>query len=176
MSDLSQLAQPFPGAYIQENPSGGGSYVKHHIVTQRLLMDLGPFSWELKEILRGSVPAIEPNPRADSARGKAGRPALDNAVVGVVGALTAKIDGREVRIEEVGDCEAPHNWPHDGARLKDASSDALKRCAMRLGLGLHLWSAKPGEYFLANVLAKRERTPDQVLKEARDAAALGNDD
>jgi hypothetical protein len=50
------------------------------------------------------------------------------------------VDGIPVRVEEVGDCEQPHNWPHDGARLKDAMSDSLKRCAMRLGVTLHLWS------------------------------------
>jgi hypothetical protein len=60
--------------------------------------------------------------------------------------LTCTIDGRQVRVEEVGDVGDVHNWPHDGARLKDAASDALKRCAMRLGLGLHLWAQE--HYFL----------------------------
>jgi hypothetical protein len=34
--------------------------------------------------------------------------------------------------------------------LKDAASDAFKRCAMRVGVGLHLWT-KEGEYFLYNL-------------------------
>jgi hypothetical protein len=41
----------------------------------------------------------------------------------------------------------------DGERLKHAASDALKRCAMRLGLGLHIWAQ--GSYFLDKALEKR---------------------
>ena len=56
------------------------------------------------------------------------------------------IDGRTVVIQEAGDCERPDNWKTNGARLKDAVSDGVKRCAMRPGLGLHLWSQD--DYFL----------------------------
>jgi len=82
--------------------------------------------------------------------------------VGAVCRVRAVVDGRTVAVEEIGDCEQPHNWPHDGARLKDAMSDALKRCGMRLGVGLHLWSQD--EFTLYGQLQKRAEdaeTPSQ---------------
>lgn len=147
MSDaLRDLSRPFPSKYVHKNPSGGGSYVGHEVVTQRLLQVCGPFSFEVAQVIRGHVPEILADPSSNSKRGKEGRPALTEAVVGIVGRLTVEVDGRTVRIEEAGDCEDPHNWPHDGARMKDACSDSIKRCAMRLGLGIHLWAQN--EFFL----------------------------
>ncbi len=68
--------------------------------------------------------------------------------------LTLQVDGRTVRLEEAGDVEDPHNWRHDGQRLKQAASDAIKRCAMRAGLGLHLWAGE--RYVLDQRLSKGE--------------------
>lgn len=150
---LERFAKPFPDRFVRKNPSGGGEYVTHSVVNEKLLAVLGPFDYELVEVIRGDVPGSEPNPNAQSARGRAGTPALTGAVVGVVCRLSCSIDGRPTRVEEVGDCEQPHNWPHDGARLKDAMSDALKRCAMRLGCGLHLWSQ--AEFTLSKQLESR---------------------
>lgn len=53
MSQLVDLLKPFPRQYIHENPSGGGSYVKHHVVEQRLLQVIGPYNFRLVEIIRG---------------------------------------------------------------------------------------------------------------------------
>jgi hypothetical protein len=139
-SQLERLAKPFPARLIHDNPSGGGSYVKHSVVTEKLLAVVGPFSFELVKEIRGAVAGTEPNPSGKSDRARRGSPPLADAIVGAVCRLSVEIDGRSVWIEEVGDCESPLNWPHDGARLKDAMSDALKRCAMRLGVTLHLWS------------------------------------
>ena len=151
---LARLVKPFPAAYIHTNPSGGGSYVGHEVITQKLLAIAGPFSTSLVEVLRGDVAAIPPNPSGKSTRAKEGAPALSNVVVGVLLALTIEIDERTVTVTEVGDCEQPHNWPHDGARMKDAMSDAIKRCAMRLGVGIHLWAQQ--EFFLDRALAPTE--------------------
>ena len=84
-------------------------------------------------------------------------------VTGVVLALTVEIDGNLVTIEEVGDVEQPFNWKTDGARMKDAVSDAVKRCSMALGVGLHLWSQFDGEseYFLDKQLEKYVVTPNE---------------
>ena len=146
MTQLRDLAEPFPAKYVRTNPSGGGSYVTHSVVVQRLLMVVGPYDFTISEVIRGDVPAIPADPGGKSKRAKEGRPALSGAAVGVVGRLSCVVDGERVTVEDVGDCEDPHNWPHDGARLKDATSDAIKRCAARLGLGLHLWAQD--DYFL----------------------------
>jgi hypothetical protein len=146
VSQLLDLVRPFPAKYVHTNPSGGGSYVKHAVMQQRLMQVLGPFTYEHVEVVRGDVDAIAPNNSGKSDRARRGAPALSNVIVGVIARLRVKVDGLEVIVEEAGDCEDPHNWPHDGARLKDATSDAFKRCSLRLGLGLHLWSGD--DFFL----------------------------
>lgn len=155
MRDLTKLLHPFPATVVHSNPSGGGSYVKHSTVQQRLMDVLGLVDFELVEVIRGHVDAKPPNPNGKSQKAKNGSPALTGAVVGVVCRMRATIDGQAVVVEEAGDCEEPHNWPHDGARMKDAMSDAYKRCAMRLGVGLHLWSQD--DFYLAEKLLKQDR-------------------
>ncbi len=152
-ADLAELARPFPTDFVERKD--GQDYVAHHVVNQRLLSIVGPFDFELVEVIRGDVAAVPPDPAARSRRGKSGTPALHNVVVGGIWRLTATVDGRQVRVEEVGDVGDVHNWAHDGARLKDAASDALKRCAMRLGLGLHLWAQE--HYFLDQQLRAQQR-------------------
>jgi hypothetical protein len=156
MSQLRDLARRFPSSVVHTNPSGGGVYVSHHLYVQRLLMHLGGYSFERVDILRGRVAGKPPNPNGSSARAKEGTPDLEDAVVGVVCRLTVEVDGRTLVIEDVGDCESPHNWPHDGARLKDAMSDALKRCCARIGLGTHLYSKSEDDYVLYRVLTDQE--------------------
>jgi hypothetical protein len=126
-SQLARLAKRFPQGYIKANPNSraGGEYVTHSVVTEKLLAVVGPFSYEVSQVFRGTVK---------------NKKELGEVVVGCTARLTCEVDGRTVTVEEIGDCEMPANWPHDGARLKDASSDAIKRCAMRLGVGLHMWS------------------------------------
>jgi hypothetical protein len=152
-SQLAKLAERFPERYVEHK--AGNDYIAHHIINQRLLSIVGPFDFELQEVFRGDVPAMPPNPRGNSQRAKAGSPALQNAAVGASYRLQCVIDGRQVTVTEVGDVGDPHNWPHDGARLKDAASDALKRCAMRLGLGLHVWAQQ--HYFLDTLLAAQQK-------------------
>jgi hypothetical protein len=156
VSQLRDLARRFPSSVIHTNPSGGGVYVPHHLYVQRLLMHLGGYRFERVDIIRGHVAGKKPDPNGSSARAKAGTPDLEGAVVGVVCRLTVEVDGRTLVIEDVGDCESPHNWPHDGARLKDAMSDALKRCCARIGLGTHLYSKSDDDYVLYRVLTDQE--------------------
>ena len=55
----------------------------------------------------------------------------DGVVQGCILRVTYEIDGERVVIEEAGDVERP--GANNGA-------NAMKRCAMRVGVGLHLWS------------------------------------
>lgn len=130
MKQLYELARPFPPELIEQKPGKfAASYVSHAVVNARLLEICGPFQW--------SVPRIIQNP--------------DGTVVGCMGRLEVVVDDRPVIIEEVGDVERPSG--NAASDLKAASSDAFKRAAMRLGLGLHLWAGE--RYFLDRALAKK---------------------
>lgn len=167
MSDLLKLAKPFPDRFVKKPPKGKyGSYVKHSTIAEALLATVGAYDLAVRHIIRGDVAGFE---RRNKETGEVKVfPDLSEVIVGVVAALTLHIDGREVTVEEAGDCDDPHNWTHDGQRLKDAVSDAVKRCAMRFGLGLHLWSQS--DYFLYESLTKKEAKDNEVPKEVPGAA------
>jgi hypothetical protein len=134
--DLYQLARPFPEAFIVKKPGGKfqADYVAHGVITSRLLEVLGPFDWSIAKVITNA----------------------DGIAVGCIGRLEVTVDGRPVVIEEVGDCEQIS--PNSASNLKMASSDSLKRAAMRLGLGLHLWVGEA--YYLDRALEKRLSPPE----------------
>jgi len=135
--DLYQLARPFPDSMVVKKPGGKfqADYVAHGVITSRLLEVLGPFDWSIAKVIT--------NP--------------EGVAVGCIGRLEVVVDGRPVVIEEVGDCEQVS--ANSASNLKMASSDALKRAAMRLGLGLHLWVGEE-HYYLHRALEKRLRASD----------------
>ncbi len=143
-TQLEKLAERIPDRYVGDN-GRGMSAMDHSVATQYLLMILGPYSFEVVREL------YSPTKRGGEA-----------VLKGVVGRLTAVVDGREVRIEEYGGVENAGNDDGDGERGKKAASDALKRCAMRMGLGLHLWAdtRKANHYFLNEALKKRRESGD----------------
>lgn len=120
-----EMSQPFPKKYIHDD-GRGNEYVPHHIVTQRLIQIFGkpPKIEILREMYDG------------------------DKLTGVFMRLT--VPGFDP-VEEAGEADNPQSKTN-GARAKDACSDAIKRCAMRLGLGLHLWAQK--DYFLHDVLVR----------------------
>jgi hypothetical protein len=135
MSQLSKLATPFPDKFVETKPGKfAAAYVPHGIVTQFLLGILGTYDFAIDTLVRDA----------------------DGTLTGCLCTLTVEIDGRTTSIQEVGECENPTNWKTDGARLKACASDGIKRCAMRVGLGLHLWHKHDGHYVLADILEKRE--------------------
>ena len=146
MRQLHELSKVFPEKFIHKNPTGFGDYINHSVIRQRLLSVLGAYSQEVKHIIREKITDKQGVER--------------EVITGVVLALTVEIDGNLVTIEEVGDVEQPFNWITDGARMKDAVSDAVKRCAMAFGVGLHLWGQFEGssEYFLDIQLEKYDET------------------
>lgn len=160
MTQLHRLAQRFPPDLVKKPPKGKyGSYIPHAVINERLLEILGPFNLDLIEVVRGHAPHI-----VDGQSGEVKYDAREGAIVGVVARLTVEVDGRTVSISEVGteDNPAMHN---DAENLKNAMSDALKRCAMRLGVGLHLWSQN--DYRLDKVLDEDARDePQEAPQEA----------
>ena len=132
-SNLYQLARKFPESMIEKKPGKfEAAYLSHGVITSRLLEVLGPFDWSIAKVITNA----------------------DGIAVGCIGRLEVEVDGRAVVVEEVGDIE--HVGPNSASNLKNASSDALKRAAMRLGLGLHLWVGDQ-HYYLDKSLEKRLR-------------------
>lgn len=122
---LIELAKPYPSKFVKDD-GRGNSYVPHHIVTQRLIQ------------IFGAPPRIEVL-REIYDEGK---------LTGVIMRMT--VPGFDP-VEEAGEADNPQSKTN-GARAKDACSDAVKRCAMRLGNGLGLWSQN--DYFLYDVLSR----------------------
>jgi len=149
MSQLAELARPFPASLIKPAPQGKyGDYVPHHTINQRLLEVLGPVDYQVVDVIRGYAPAY-----TKRATGEVIRPERHDAILGCIGRMTAIIDGKQVQVDEVGTEDNPgmHN---DAENLKNAASDAYKRCAMRFGVGLHLWAQDT--YYLDKSLNKKE--------------------
>lgn len=141
MSQHHEISVPFPASVIEKKPgSFDADYIPHGMITQRLLATLGPFDQRVVRELYDDLPTSEyvedPNTgQSDFIEGM-----RSNILTGVVLELTVFIDEVRVVVQEAGDVENPLKMKTNGARLKVATSDALKRCAMRLGCGLHLWS------------------------------------
>jgi hypothetical protein len=127
---LYELARPFPEKLVKQKPGKfAASYVEHSVIVQRLLEVVGPYSFTVDKLIM--------NP--------------DGQVSGCFATLECMIDGDFVTITEIGDVE--HPGTNNGSAAKNAASDALKRCAMRLGVGLSLWSQE--NYYLDKALEKR---------------------
>jgi len=118
-----KLTANFPKSVVKKAPQGKyGDYVPHHIYTKRLV-----------DVVGGKY-----NFTYDIIRDK------DNAVVGAK--CTLEIDDLG-KVQEVGDVDR-----HALARnlteseiLKLAVSDGIKRCCMRFGIGLELWTGDTTE-------------------------------
>ena len=116
---IKKLTKNFPKDVVKQAPKGKfGSYVPHHLYTQRLVDVVGgQYNFLIKEIIRDK----------------------DNAVVGAICRL--EIEGLGV-VEEVGDVDthAISRKITESEVLKLAVSDGIKRCCMRFGIGLELWT------------------------------------
>ena len=139
-----KLTANFPKSVVKKAPQGKfGDYVPHHIYTKRLV-----------DVVGGKY-----NFTYDIIRDK------DNAVVGAK--CTLEIDDLGT-VQEVGDVDR-----HALARnlteseiLKLAVSDGIKRCCMRFGIGLELWTGDTTEE--EHYAGSKEETPKkkQVTQES----------
>ena len=118
-----KLTANFPKSVVKKAPQGKyGDYVPHHIYTKRLV-----------DVVGGKY-----NFTYDIIRDK------DNAVVGAK--CTLQIDDLGT-VQEVGDVDrhALGRNLTESEILKLAVSDGIKRCCMRFGIGLELWTGDTTE-------------------------------
>jgi len=140
VKNLKELAKPFAGLVKGAAPGKFGDYVEHSAVTQRLLLHCGAYD---QTVIREIYDEHKE---------------YGKTLTGVVLELKLKIDGEFICIQESGSVDKPYKVTNrktgermnNGERLKLAISDAHKRCAMRVGLGLHLWAQD--DYFLYDQL------------------------
>ena len=87
-----------------------------------------------------------------------------------IGEMQKQMDGEgddneedgDNNFEQKGDGNEPRK--NDGSNAKHAESDAFKRCAMKLGLGLHLWAGE--EYYLDKQLDRKGLKRESKLQSA----------
>lgn len=149
--DLASLTARIDPQFIKDPPQGKhGKYVGHDDITQMALAKVGPFDFEVVEVVRGFIP----EKTTQSGKTYAERP---HGIVAALCRLTVTIDGRVTTIQETGEANSP-DIRSDGENLKTAGSDGLKRCFMRVGLGLELWieqGQNPSVYHLPGIMAGR---------------------
>ncbi len=129
---LIKLSKPIPETFVKVKPTGRGDrYVSHGDITQFLLLHLGPFDMRIVELIRSPEGIVE----------------------GCILECTFTVDGKQVTIQEIGEVERPSK--HSGQNSKASVSDGIKRIAMRLSLGLSLWTSDE-YYVLHQQLIKKE--------------------
>ena len=124
-----ELTKPFAKSVIKKSPKGFGDFVPHHIYTRRLV-DSGLLkSFDTVEVIRGA----------------------EGHVISARCTLVVDSPEGEKTVTSCGDVEPSainmfkNGKKSEGELIKDAESDALKRCCMRLGIGLHMWEQDMSE-------------------------------
>ena len=113
------LAAPFTGTDLKQRPGRGGmtfTYADARAVAQRLDDVLGITGWNFESVV------VDPTAKA------------------IKGTLTIRVDG-------VASTKEDYGYPNGGQSdepLKEASSDALRRCAALLGVGRSLYASGTG--------------------------------
>lgn len=131
MKQKYALAKVFPKDFVKQIKKAHGEedYLPFGTIAQRLLEVCGNYDWTIKEVI------YEPN----------------GQVSGCIGELQVLIDNNIVAVQGSGSANTINTKDNNGDLLKKAESDAFKRCARNLGLGLHLWTGD-NPYWLEKVL------------------------
>ena len=135
-SDQIKLSKAWNKAVVKKLPvsykKDGIDYVDHTQVTQRLIalipdvqLKAGSFIYDDYEDLEGRRRKI---------------------LTGVKYTVEGTIDGHFRSVTEVGMCDKPFEVEgrkpaNNGERAKECISDAVKRCGMRLGIGIELYDS-----------------------------------
>ena len=157
-----ELTKPFAKSVIKKSPKGFGDFVPHHIYTRRLV-DSGLLkSFDTVEVIRGA----------------------EGHVISARCTLVVDSPEGEKTVTSCGDVEPSainmfkNGKKSEGELIKDAESDAIKRCCMRLGIGLHLWEQDMSEEeYSASVSVDSKPTPKPEVKvEKKPAAKLSKEE
>ena len=162
------ISKPWNKSLVKQLKMSYGSidYVEHTQVTQKLIALIPDVKMEVGEIIKDVVFDENGEQR--------------EFITGVTYTISGTIDGEFRSVTEAGMCDKPFfveggkKVSNNGERLKECISDAIKRCGMRLGLGLELWDT---EVWLIDYLdpktkaepkSKKETKTDDKLKVSKD--------
>jgi len=170
-TDQIKLSKAWNKAVVKKLPvsykKDGIDYVDHTQVTQRLIalipdvkLKAGSFIYDDYEDLEGRRRKI---------------------LTGVEYTIEGTIDGHFRSVTEVGMCDKPFELAprqdgsvpkvsNNGERAKECISDAIKRCGMRLGIGIELYdsSAWLSSYLEDDKLIANKTKPKTKTKDTKD--------
>lgn len=170
-ADQIKLSKAWNKAVIKKLPvsykKDGISYVDHTQVTQRLIALIPDVQFKLGCHIYDKYEDLEGRQR--------------KILTGVEYTIEGTIDGHFRSVTEIGMCDKPFEVEgrkpaNNGERAKECISDAVKRCGMRLGIGIELYDSSA---WLSNYLQDEKpsypMTPDMdkgVKKIEEDAKAI----
>ena len=135
-ADQIKLSKAWTKAVIKKLPvsykKDGISYVDHTQVTQRLIALIPDVQFKLGCHIYDKYEDLEGRQR--------------KILTGVEYTIEGTIDGHFRSVTEVGMCDKPFDVEgrkpaNNGERAKECISDAVKRCGMRLGIGIELYDS-----------------------------------
>jgi len=127
------LSKPWNKKLVKKLNKGFGDidYVEHTQVTQKLIAVSPDWNFNIEKYIEDTVEDMNGIQRT--------------FIAGAQVSITMKVDNEYLTRSEVGMCDKPffHSDPNkvynNGQRAKECVSDAIKRCAMRFGVGLELY-------------------------------------
>ena len=150
-ADQIKLSKAWTKAVIKKLPvsykKDGISYVDHTQVTQRLIAIIPDVQFKLGNHIYDKYEDLEGRQR--------------KILTGVEYTIEGTIDGHFRSVTEVGMCDKPFDVEgrkpaNNGERAKECISDAVKRCGMRLGIGIELYDSSA---WLSGYLEPKKEKP-----------------
>tara|TARA_R100001460_G_scaffold8200_3_gene20425 strand:+ start:4530 stop:5054 length:525 start_codon:yes stop_codon:yes gene_type:complete len=163
------LSKPWNKKLVKNLNKGFGNidYVEHTQVTQKLIAVSPDWNFNIEKYLEDTVEDMNGIQRT--------------FITGAQVSITMKIDNEYITRSEVGMCDKaffhsdPNKVHNNGQRAKECVSDAIKRCAMRFGVGLELYDTDAwlSEYLEKEIVELQDLSNDeQQLKEQIDSIVM----
>jgi hypothetical protein len=151
------LSKPWNKKLVKKINKGFGEidYVEHTQVTQKLIAVSPDWNFNVERYLEDTVEDMNGIQRT--------------FITGAQVSITMKVDNEYITRSEVGMCDKPffHSDPNkvhnNGQRAKECVSDAIKRCAMRFGVGLELYDTDAwlSEYLEKEIVELQDLSNDE---------------
>ena len=167
-----ELSKPWNKSFVKQLKMSYGNidYVEHTQVTQKMIALIPDLKMELGSVFYDKVED------ENGIRRK--------FLTGCEYTISGTIDGEFRTVTEAGMCDKPFfaegrmKVANNGERLKECISDAVKRCGMRLGIGIELYDTQTwlSEYLDPKPKAKSKPKPKVNTKNLENKTNVDSDD